>query len=333
MKKKAVTILTGFLGSGKTTLLNELIQKHSDIKFAVIENEFGEIGIDNDLVMGGDETIFEMSNGCICCTLNDELVETLARLLHSDYEFDHLLIETTGIAEPDAIAAAFVADPEVQAFFQLNAVICLVDAVNIEAMLEEREEARRQITFADYILINKQSEVTPDVLSKTEALLKKVNPLAQVGRGDYAKVEDNLLALNAYAFQTVEEKLKAQHQPQHHEHHHHEHHHHEHHHHDIISHSFIFDQPFDMLKLRHWMQVLLMLQGEGIYRVKGVLDVQYQNKKVILQSVRKAFALQLGEPWPEGKPRQSRIVFIGKNLRKDILEKHLKQLMALRSAF
>jgi G3E family GTPase len=326
--KKKVSILTGFLGSGKTTLLNQLIEQHPEVKFAVIENEFGEIGIDNDLVMGGDDSIFEMSNGCICCTLNDELVETLAKLLHSEYEFDHLIIETTGIAEPDAIAAAFVADPEVQNFFQLDAVICMVDAINILDMLKEREEAKRQVTFSDFIIINKQSEASAAQLKLVEESLRQVNPLAEIKYADYAKVDTDLLNINAYEFKNVEAKIKAQHQP-HAEHHHHHHHHHD----DIISHSFIFDQPFDMLKLRHWMQVLLMLQGEGIYRVKGVLDVQYQDRKVILQSVRKSMAFQLGEDWPEGKPRQSRIVFIGKNLRKDILEKHLKQLMALGSAF
>lgn len=326
--KKKVSILTGFLGSGKTTLLNQLIEQYPETKFAVIENEFGEIGIDNDLVIGGEDSIFEMSNGCICCSLNDELVETLAKLLHSDFEFDHLIIETTGIAEPDAVAAAFVADPEVQNYFQLDAVICMVDALNILDMLKEREEAKRQLTFSDFIIINKQSEASSELLEKIQKTLAEVNPLAQVVLADYAKSEENLLDIQAYAFHTVEAKIKAQHQP-HGDHHHHHHHHHD----DIISHSFIFDQPFDMLKLRHWMQVLLMLQGDGIYRVKGVLDVQYQDRKVILQSVRKSMAFQLGAPWPEGLPRQSRIVFIGKNLRKDILEKHLKQLMALGSAF
>lgn len=326
--KKKVSILTGFLGSGKTTLLNQLIEQYPETKFAVIENEFGEIGIDNDLVMGGEDSIFEMSNGCICCTLNDELVETLAKLLHSDFEFDHLIIETTGIAEPDAVAAAFVADPEVQNYFQLDAVICMVDALNILDMLGEREEAKRQLTFSDFIIINKQSEASKEQLDQIQQVLAEVNPLAQVVLADYAKTEENLLDIQAYAFEHVETKIKAQHQP-----HGEDHHHHHHQHDDIISHSFIFDQPFDMLKLRHWMQVLLMLQGEGIYRVKGVLDVQYQDQKVILQSVRKSMAFQLGAAWPKGQARQSRIVFIGKNLRKDILEKHLKQLMALGSAF
>ncbi len=320
-----VTIITGFLGSGKTTLLNQIITSHPDIKFAVIENEFGEIGIDNELVQGAEDGIFEMSNGCICCTLNDELVETLSKLLNSEKKFDHLIIETTGIAEPDSIAAAFVTDPSVQEYFKLNAVICLADAVNIEDMLHEREEAKRQISFADYILLNKKSEVSEEYLQKLKEILKLANPLAEIGSSDYGKADRDLMNINAYAAGEVEAKLKAQHKitgP------HHEHHHHHHQHDDIVSHSFILDRPFDMLKLRHWMQVLLMLQGEGIYRVKGVLDVAYQDKKVILQSVRKAYSFSLGADWPEG-PRQSRIVFIGRNLRKDILEKSLRQLLSV----
>jgi G3E family GTPase len=320
-----VTIITGFLGSGKTTLLNRLIAENPDMKFAIIENEFGEIGIDNELVIGAEEGIFEMNNGCICCTLNDELVETLAKLLNSGRDFQHLIIETTGIAEPDAVAAAFVTDPSVQAYFQLNAVVCLADAQNIEDMLHEREEAKRQVSFADHILLNKAAEVSTEYLEKLQGILKNVNPLAGISIGDFSKSDIDLLDINAYKADAVEKKLKAQHKAVG---HHHDHHHHHHQHADVVSHSFIFDRPFDMLKLRHWMQVLLMIQGEGIYRVKAVLDVQYQDNKMILQSVRKAYSFSLGEEWPEGKPRQSRIVFIGKKLNKEILEKNLKQLMA-----
>lgn len=327
MNRIPVTILTGFLGAGKTTLLNKLIEKNPNTKFAVIENEFGEIGIDNELVLGADDGIFEMSNGCICCTLNDELIETLAKLLNGAYKFDHLLIETTGIAEPDAVAAAFVADPSVQEYFELNAVICLVDAHNIEDMLQEREEAKRQVTFSDFILINKMSEVSTEYLQKMIEILEKVNPLASMASCDYADTDVDLLHLAAYNSVKVEDKLRAIHKP--HGHSHHDHHHHHEQHDDIISHSFIIDEPFDMLKLRHWLQVLLMLQGEGIYRIKGVLNVQWQDRKVIVQSVRKAHSFTLGGEWPEGMPRQSRIVFIGRNLRKDILEKNLKQLLAL----
>ena len=320
-----VTIITGFLGAGKTTLLNRLIAENPNIRFAVIENEFGEIGIDNELVIGAEDGIFEMNNGCICCTMNDELVETLSKLLNSGRDFQHLIIETTGIAEPDAVAAAFVTDPSVQAYFQLNAVVCLADAQNIEDMLHEREEAKRQVSFADHILLNKAREVSAEYLEKLQGIFKNVNPLAGISIGDFSKSDIDLLNINAYKAEAVETKLRAQHKAGG---HHHEHHHHHHQHDDIVSHSFIFDSAFDMLKLRHWMQVLLMLQGEGIYRVKAVLDVQYQDKKVILQSVRKAYSFSLGEDWPEGKPRQSRIVFIGKKLNKEILEKNLRQLMA-----
>ena len=330
-KRIPVTIITGFLGSGKTTLLNELIQRYPNKKLAIIENEFGELGIDQDLVVRGEDQIFELSNGCICCSLNDELVDTLAKLLNGNYEFDQLVIETTGIAEPDAIAAAFVADASVQAYFQLDAVICLADAQYTLDSLAEREEAKRQLAFADLILLNKKSSVSAEQLAETKAGLTKLNPLAEIIEADYGKTERNLLDLQAYAFATVEEKLKAQHQPKTCSHGSHHHHHHQQG--ELVTHSFIFDQPFDLLKLRHWLQVLLMLQGEGIYRVKGVLWVQWQDKKMVLQSVRKSFALQLGEDWPEGKPRQSRIVFIGKNLRKDILEKSLKQLLALETSF
>jgi G3E family GTPase len=321
-----VTIITGFLGAGKTTLLNNLIAKNSHLTFAVIENEFGEIGIDNELVKNAEDGIFEMSNGCICCSLNDELVETLSKLLNQEKKFDHLIIETTGIAEPDAVAAAFVTDPSVLEYFYLDAVICLVDAVNALDILQEREEAKKQISFADYILINKTELVEEDYLKKIKITMLEVNPLAVCGTSSFAKTKDDLLNIQAYRAVNVENKLKAQHKCAAHEHF--DHHHHQHQHQDIISHSFIFDYPFDMLKLRHWMQVLLMIQGENIYRVKAVLDVQWQDKKVILQSVRKSYSFQLGEVWPENKPRQSRIVFIGKNLKKEILEKNLKQLLA-----
>jgi G3E family GTPase len=321
-----VTIITGFLGAGKTTLLNHLISDNSELTFAVIENEFGEIGIDNELVKNIGDGIFEMSNGCICCSLNDELVETLSKLLNQDKKFDHLIIETTGIAEPDAVAAAFVTDPSIQEYFFLNAVICLVDAENIENILKEREEAKKQISFADYILINKIELVDNEYIEKLKKIMTEVNPLATCSTSSFAKYQDNLLNINAYNTVNVENKIRAQHQNA--EHPHFDHHHHQHKHDDIVSHSFIFDRSFDMLKLRHWMQVLLMIQGEGIYRVKAVLDVQWQDKKVILQSVRKSYSFQLGEDWPANKPRQSRIVFIGKNLRKEILEKNLKQLMA-----
>lgn len=334
-----VTILTGFLGAGKTTLLNHLIKSNPQTKFAIIENEFGDIGIDNELVVGAADGIFELSNGCICCSLNGELIEALAKLIDGEYKFDHLIVETTGIAEPDGIAAAFVAEPAIHSRFRLDATVCLVDAHHAEDILQEREEAKRQVTFADYIVINKSSEVSPEYLKHLESILKASNTFAKIEYCDYGKTSSNLLNLNAYESHQVEKELDHQHEEQHKHHHHHEEGHvcnehchhehehkhtHEHRHNDIVTQSFIIKEPLDMLKFRHWLNVLLMIQGKHLYRIKGIVNFQYQEKKVIVQSVKQMCAFQLGDDWANEEERVTKIVFIGKHLRRDILEKQLK---------
>jgi G3E family GTPase len=322
-----VTILTGFLGSGKTTLLNNLIQKHPDTKFAIIENEFGDIGIDNELVVGVDGGIFEMSNGCICCSLNGELVQTLENLVNSEKHFDHLIVETTGIAEPDGVAAAFVTDPAIQRHFRLDATICLVDAHHAEEALKDREEAKRQITFADYIIVNKASEVAADYISKLENMLRKVNSFATIEHCDYGNIATNLLDLNAYEVHQVEKKLDKAHKELHHDHECDEHcdhgHGHENVHNDIVTQSFVITEALDVLKFRHWLNVLLMIQGKHLYRVKGIMNFMYQDKKTIVQSVKQMCVFTAGADWEEAEERKTKIVFIGKHLRRDILEKQL----------
>lgn len=357
-----VTILTGFLGSGKTTLLNHLITSYPDKKIAIIENEFGEIGIDNDLVIRPENGIFELSNGCICCTLNDELVTTLENLLNSEHSFNHLLIETTGIAEPDGIAAAFLATPDIQKTFRVDAVICLADAHHVVDILNEREEARKQLTFADFIVLNKASEVSAEHLASVRHLLHQVNPFAEVEATDYSQVKTRILELNAYGADNLEQKIKGHteavakehhdghtcnehcnHHDHKHEHKHnhdhecdehcdhdhkHEHkheHHHHHHHSDIVSESFVFDTPIDMIKFRQWINVVLLIQKQSIYRIKGILQFAWHEEKMVFQSVQEMFAFQRAAPWAADERRQSRIVFIGKNLRREILEKSLRQ--------
>ncbi len=336
-----VTIVTGFLGAGKTTLLNHLNERNQGKRFAIIENEFGEIDIDSELVVGVDDGIFELSNGCICCELNDELIEVLQKLLNSKHNIDHLIIETTGMAEPDGVAQAFIADPEVQQYFRLDGTVCLADANHIEDMLSEREEARRQVTFADHIIINKKSDVEAKYLEDIRKQLKQMNHLASIEETDYAKVGEQVLSLNAYETETVEERLaKAAeiHDHHHHDHvcgehcdHHHDHEHH-HHHSDVVSHSFVIDEPFDLLKFRHWINVLLMIQGEKIYRMKGILNFMYKDEKMIFQSVRNMHAFQAGEPWGTDK-RQSKLVFIGPGLDKAMLEKALRSCLHSESYF
>lgn len=324
-----VTILTGFLGAGKTTALNHLIKSNPSTKFAIIENEFGDIPIDNELVVGADSGIFELSNGCICCSLNGELIDTLVELVNSGQRFEHLIVETTGIAEPDGVAAAFVAEPAIQERFRLDATICIVDAHHGMASLEEREEAKRQVTFSDVLVINKASEVAPSALQSLKERLMAANPLASILQCDQGELPSSLLHVQAYEDKQVEEKLNSSkeqvvHKCDEHCNHGAEEHHHHHHHSDIVTQSFIIDQPFDVLKFRHWLNVLLMIQGQNLYRVKGIVHFQYQDKKAIVQSVKKMCVFSSGEAWPEGVPRQSRLVFIGKNLRRDILEKQLR---------
>jgi len=384
-----VTILTGFLGAGKTTLLNELTQRNPTKKIAIIENEFGEIGIDNDLLIRPANGIVELSNGCICCTLNDELVEALQRLLGSDYDFDHLLVETTGIAEPDGVAEAFLATPEIQQYFRVDSVVAVADAHFVVDILEEREEAKKQLTFADFILINKASEVSLGHLQDIQRLLKQINPLARIETADYCKTDADILTLQAYSAANLEKSItketkKHEHKHEHkhthkhehahehkhgekdhvcdehcdHEHHHHEHKHgekdhvcdehcdhehhhehkhgeeghvcdehcdHEHHHHsDINSVSFVFDEPFDLIKFRHWLGVVLLIQNQQIYRIKGIINFAWEEHRMVVQSVQQLFQFQYGSLWGETEKRQSRIVFIGKNLKKPVLEKSLQ---------
>ncbi len=314
-----VTIITGFLGAGKTTLLNHLIQQNPERRLAIIENEFGDIAIDNDLIISADDGIFEMSNGCICCSLNAELTEILLRLIESDKPFDHLLIETTGIAEPDGVAVAFVTDPAMQEYFRLDAVVCLADAGNIEDMLAEREEARKQVTFADLIIINKQSEVHPNYLQQLQEKLAAMNPFATIHTADYAHVDTNILHLNAYDNREVTRQIT--HISEHHHHHH-------HHTDDVVAHSFIFDQPFDFLRFMHWARVLLLVQGKQIYRIKGILHFQTDTQRVIFQSVRTQSAFQRGEAWHADETPQSRIVFIGKGIQRAALERSLRSCLA-----
>ena len=311
--KIPVTIITGFLGAGKTTLLNKIIAQNKDIRFAIIENEFGEIGIDQELILNVEDGIFEMSNGCICCSLNAELAETLHKLIGKSVNFDHLLIETTGIANPSAIASAFLNDYAVQQYFRLDGVICLVDTLHVASVLDKEQEAAQQISFADLILLNKKDLVSKTTLEQTENLLKAINPYAQIEVFDHNNLEDKkILQLNAFELKPIEQASFSI-APQH-----------NHQHGQITSQSYSFDRNFDLLKFRHFIQVLLILQSQRIYRIKGVLSIENENQRMIFQSVQKQTLFSKGSPWEAGEKRQSKLVVIGNGLKRDLFEKKLR---------
>ncbi|MEM6725212.1 MAG: GTP-binding protein [Bacteroidota bacterium] len=308
-----VTLLTGFLGAGKTTLLNRIIQQHPEKRFAIIENEFGDVSIDHELVVELEDCIFELSNGCICCTLNDGLTDTLVKLIKRKHDFDHLLIETTGVAEPDGIATTFLSHPDVQKHFRLDATICLADATADPALYFQEEEALRQISFADSILLNKQSQASDEAKNALIETIRSINSLADIHPCDFGKVDFNLLDLQAYAPTTLAEKLERSTANGHH-----------HNHTDLKSHSFVIDQPFDLIKIRHWLNVLLMVQRAQIYRVKGILNVQFQDHRSILQSVRQSHVFTQGDAWAEDEHRVSKLVIIGKGIDPKMLDRALR---------
>ncbi|PKP50504.1 MAG: GTP-binding protein [Bacteroidetes bacterium HGW-Bacteroidetes-11] len=328
-----VTILTGFLGAGKTTLLNNLIKSDPEYKFAVIENEFGEIPIDNDLIVGVEsDNIYEMSNGCICCTLNGELAELLFDLLNIRHKLTHLIVETTGIADPSTVVQAFMSSEQIETFYRIDSVVCIVDARNLKAITADTNLAAKQISYADTILINKTDLVSEDELSEIEALVRSFNPFATVYKTSFGSIEGiKLLDTYTYAPPVIEKfsvsagklslsngltkpsgfaMVQKQQNP----------------HHDIESHSYTFSRNFDPHKFNFWLDHLVEYYGAGIYRIKGIVSFDKVPQKVVVQSVRDHIMISGGDLW-ENEERLSRIIFIGKNLGKLRLEDSLIELL------
>jgi G3E family GTPase len=318
---KKVTILTGFLGAGKTTFLNAILAQRKDIRYAIIENEFGEEGIDNELVINPNDDLIEMNNGCLCCTLNDNLYDILTALHERRDEFDELIIESTGIADPIGIAEPFLTHPALLRHFPLQRVICLVDASQIEHQLLETEEAIKQIAFSEVILLNKCDTVSSEYLAELKEKLQKITPFATIfeGNKDHYKVAEIFsVERNAVLEDTFSENEVALPQKKHTHHHHHK-------HGEITSLSFRFTEIFDIQKLRVRLYQFLFLQSQGLYRMKGVFFAENSPNKIIFQSVGSKLSVEEGREWREGEEKVSKIVFIGKNLGKDGYEKMLKQ--------
>ena len=346
------TILTGFLGAGKTTLLNRILREDHGLKIAVIENEFGQENIDNEiLVQDSGEQIVEMNNGCICCTVRGDLIVALTQLANKraagELDFDRVVIETTGLANPGPVAQTFFVDEEVGANYLLDAVITVVDARHAMTQLDEHEEAQRQVGFADKLLISKTDLVDGAALAALKTRLKRINPRAPIAQSDFGIVPlEEVLDIKGFnlndkldidpLFLTADEAMEDAHHHAHdhdgeHEHVHtencdHSHdHHHSHHSDDIAAFVFKSDRPFDPARLDEFLGGLVNVFGPRMLRYKGVLLMEGADRKVVFQGVHQIMGSDLGAKWGEDEARGSKMVFIGKNLPKDVFIRGLEQ--------
>ena len=345
------TILTGFLGAGKTTLLNRILQEKHGLRIAVIENEFGQENIDNEiLVQDSNEHIVEMNNGCICCTVRGDLILALTALAQKRdaglLQFDHIVIETTGLANPGPVAQTFFIDEEVSMHYMLDAVITVVDARHAMAQLDQHEEAQRQVGFADRMLLSKTDLVSGAELATLTQRLTRINPRAPIGVADFGRtLISDVLDIRGF---NLNEKLELDpdflasdtdqvHQDgQEHGHEHaHEHgpdcdhpsHNHHHGRHDDQIAAFVFksSRPFDSAKLDEFLGGLVNVYGPRMLRYKGILSMDGGERKVVFQGVHQLMGSDLGAKWGESEIRGSKMVFIGQNLPKDIFIRGLEQ--------
>ena len=304
ISKIPVTVLTGFLGAGKTTLLNRILTEQHGNRYAVIVNEFGEEGIDNDLVVDADEEVFEMNNGCICCTVRGDLIRILGGLMKRADKFDAIIVETTGLADPAPVAQTFFVDQDVADRTRLDAIVTVADAVHLDNQLGEHHEAEEQIAFADIVLLNKTDLVEVEGLGRVEDRIRRINPYTKIIRTEHCAANlDEVLGLKAFSLDRVLEVepdfLTSDHDHEHDD--------------DVKSISLVADAPLDLDKFQTWFGQLLQTRGQDILRSKGILDFKGEDDRYVFQGVH---MLMDGAPmgaWPEGS-RQSRLVFIGRDL-------------------
>ena len=349
-EKIPVTVLTGYLGAGKTTLLNRILSEPHGKKFAVIVNEFGEIGIDNDLVVGADEEIFEMNNGCICCTVRGDLIRIIEGLMKRKGKFDAIIVETTGLADPAPVAQTFFVDADVQEASRLDAVVTVADAKWLSERLKDAPEAKNQVAFADVILLNKSDLVSPEELREVEARIRAINPYAKLHKtvkcdvpldavlGRNAFDLDRILEIEPDFLETDEDDHDHDHGHHHghdHDHHHahddHAHHDHDHEHdghahkhglkhyhdEDMQSVALSLDGDVDPEKFLPWLNDYLQKEGPSILRSKGILSFKNEPKRFVFQGVHMMLDGDVQREWRPDEKRMSRVVFIGKHLKED----------------
>jgi len=337
--KIPVTVLTGYLGAGKTTLLNRILTEDHGKRYAVIVNEFGEVGIDNDLVVGADEEVFEMNNGCVCCTVRGDLIRVLSGLMKRKGGFDAIVVETTGLADPGPVAQTFFVDDDVRARTRLDSVTTVVDAKHLPLRLADSREAVEQIAFADQIVLNKTDLVSETELLAVEASIRRINPLAPIHRTTRSQVPlDAILGRGSFDLERItalepeflnpahgeEGHVHDEHCEHDHGHDHHDHG-HDHHHHDHAPHdhaaaagikgiSLTSEKPLDGIRVTNWLNTLLQEKGVDILRAKGILDIKGESRRLVFQAVHMILEGDYQRDWKDGEPRYSRMVFIGRDL-------------------
>ena len=319
-----VTVLTGFLGSGKTTLLNYILTEKHGKRIAVIENEFGEIGIDDALVIDAEEEIFEMNNGCICCTVRGDLIRILGNLMRRRDKFDHILVETTGLADPAPVAQTFFVDDEISAQLRLDAIITMVDAKHIVQHLDDEKtegtenEAVEQIAFADRIIVNKTDLVSTEELDEVVARIRAINGAVAITFATNAKVDlDEILNVGAFDLSRVLEVEPdflgdSEHQ------------------HDlsVTSVGIEIEGAFDVTKLNAWLSNLLRTKGVDIFRSKGILNIDGNDKRFVFQGVHMLLDGDHDRAWRADEHRTNKAVFIGRNLDRAALNEGMRACLA-----
>ena len=311
-----VTVLTGFLGSGKTTLLNRILTEEHGRRVAVIQNEFGDVPAEQELVIATDEEIFEVNNGCICCNVRGDLIRTLSRLMKRRDRFDHVVIETTGLADPGPVLQTFFFDDELRERLELDAVVTLVDAHHVEQHLERTHECAEQIAFADVIVLNKADLVSGDALDGVEHRVAAINPRAKRLRAERAEVSlDEVLGVHAFDLERtldVDPTLLDANG------------HHDHEHTPIAAHAVRAEAPVLPEAFDAWLQSFLQERGQDVFRFKGILDVAGDERRYVLQGVHMMVETRPDRPWTDADERSSRFVFIGRDLDASQIESALR---------
>lgn len=309
-----VTVLTGYLGAGKTTLLNRILTEEHGKKVAVIVNEFGEVGIDNQLIIDADEEIFEMNNGCICCTVRGDLIRIIGNLMKRRDKFDHIVIETTGLADPAPVIQTFFVDEDMRDKLLLDAVVTVVDAKHIWQHWDA-DEAQEQIAFADVVLLNKTDLVSDEELAELEKRIRAMNAIAKIHRTHNAELAmDALLGVKAFDLNRaleIEPDFLGEHTHEHDE--------------TVTSVAIVESGAIDGNKFSDWIEELLRTQGPNIFRTKGILNVAGDNKRFVFQGVHMVFDGRPDRPWKATETPKNELVFIGRNLNENQLREDFRR--------